>query len=498
MKAFIALGHARAFSARLPGSALPRLALQSSTESSFSQQSIELSSLSSDSKHQSTDNEATPPTQAALPDAGSETVLQDDCSSSTQAVEAVASASADLVERTRHGLASLSLSDVRPEVVGGEHWTCQIDSVTDAQLSATYLIGQHSMVQRFAVCQLGAVHQGSLKCHVVLKESIPNADKLSEMLAADWQPDSSLAGEDAWARVARECAASGGDVADEKHSMRTIEGVIEQRKREHAAEAQERARLRREQQQEEARQREEAARQKRKAAVVRDGLTLYDGDLYPVDWRRRGNKDRHFVFYPDGVMGEVVGYRKDSDGTAIKPCFLTIPWASKVTRTPTFDMNNFRPNRETPPGNLPPCDIDGFTPEELSEIRIAALSLSMVDGHAFEGPYANLPHENWWRDMETVEYRYSPQDEWRDRHLLMKPCNEHPGCTTYLPRGRAWTVAELEPLGMAAGWPMQTHGVLGTSDMRFRDVIRCTCYAAATSIACRSKGSVWYSTERGC
>eukprot|EP00966_Prymnesium_polylepis_P252924 5846458-Prymnesium_polylepis.1 len=61
------------------------------------------------------------------------------------------------------------------------------------------------------------------------------------MLAADWQPDSSLAGEDAWARVARECAASGGDVADEKHSMRTMEGVIEQRKREHAAEAQERA-----------------------------------------------------------------------------------------------------------------------------------------------------------------------------------------------------------------------------------------------------------------
>jgi hypothetical protein len=365
---------------------------------------------------------------------------------STVAPSDLAAASAVASEDLAESLAKLRVALPLPPpegCEGGLHWTCQIDGVSDAQLSATYSIGQHSMVQRFAVRH---VSQRSLRCHAVLKEPTQGAQKLSELLPADWQPDPSLAG-DSWACVARECVASGGDVADEKHSMRTIEGVIEQRRREEAAQAQKSARLRQEQQQEEVRQREEAARAKRKAEVVRDGLTLYDCDFHPVDWQRRGrNGAQHCVFYPDGVMGEVVGYREDRDGSPLKPCFLTIPWASKVTRG--YEHAGLMRDYVGLPGNLPSRAIDGFSQEDLSEIRIAALSLSMVDGHQW-CDYANLPRENWWQELEPVQYRYSPYDEWRDIHLLMQPCDEHPGYTMYRPRGRAWSAAELEPLGMA-------------------------------------------------
>jgi len=174
-----------------------------------------------------------------------------------------------------------------------------------------------------------------------------------------------------------------------------------------------------------------AAREKRKAAVVRDGRTLYNSVTYKrIDPKAvsvfSNRDDAHVlhgccVFYPDGVRCMVDRRRPH----VWQPELLTRPWDTKQVLTP--------------------IECNWKTSSELTELRLAALSRS----HAFEYHAGPLQPTHLQRTAFV----------WPQYNLHIKPCSLHDndagdgggggGGTMIRAPGCAWTAEELARVGMS-------------------------------------------------
>ena len=178
---------------------------------------------------------------------------------------------------------------------------------------------------------------------------------------------------------------------------------------------------------------EEAAQQRlqRRAAVVCDGRTLYDPCTFErIDEKARA-RNRNLVqvapraacvYYPDGsscnvALAKIKNVNRVTFGEW-QAWQLVEPW--------TRQMGKVAPM---------PCATISFTPTELEEIIIAAISMS-------------------------TKVRSLRCEVWRDRYLRMEACTvdgcmHHNDCVIYQPPGPARSCAELASIGLdwaVAAW----------------------------------------------
>lgn len=173
--------------------------------------------------------------------------------------------------------------------------------------------------------------------------------------------------------------------------------------------------------------------EQRRAEVRRDGWTLYHGQTYQiVDPRTRvHNAQPAYVFYPDGAR-----------------CIVPTPfaWEEPIIGRSSDPLSGCRdPRKMVQPWMVEPdflpCDPpDGFSKQDLVQIRIAMQSCSL-------------------------QVQNGPCEGWRNRELEHEVCREHghPLCMAFRPPGPVWPKAQLARLGVewaANAWDAPLHLVL--------------------------------------